>query len=103
MNAPHTSINDNQRLCCGMSHENYLAHRTSFCNQSAHDLAPGRIAVRVQYSPARVRGLTREDEMAALAVELRAPVNQLLYEPGAILDHHPDGALVAQSSSRIQS
>src|SRR2546423_14198216 len=49
-----------------------------------------------------MRGLAREDETPSLAVELRAPVNQLLNISWPILDHHAHSALVAKSCSCVQ-
>ena len=52
------------------------------------DLAARRVAVRVEDATARVRGLLGEGEVALLAVELRAVVDQLEDVARPLLDEH---------------
>src|SRR5947209_19648912 len=85
-----------------MSDESNLALGSRSCNQRANNLTSCRISVRVQDSAARVRGLAREDEPSSFAVELRAPVNQLLYVARTIFDHHAHRPLVAKPRASVQ-
>ena len=68
--------------------------------EDASDLASRRI-MSVKYPPRRVGSLSREVEGAVgMAIEGRAPLDELSNEVGAIRDEDIHGSLVAQTSTR---
>ena len=54
----------------------------------------------VQDAPAAVRALLRERERCALAIERRAPLDQLLDRRGTFFDQRVHGTAVAQAVTR---
>ncbi len=59
--------------------------------QRARDLATGRVAAGVEHAPHRVRALPAEHDLAVLAVEPRADLDELADAVGALVDQHPHG------------
>ena len=73
-----------------------VRQRPRFAVQRARDLAAGRIAMRVQDPAAAVRGFPREREAHPVAIELRAPFDELLDRRRSFLDQRVDRRDVAQ-------
>ncbi len=73
------------------------AERDDTLPQRPANLAAGRVA-RVQHAADAVGGLEAERQLARrVAIEPRAPLDQLAHVPRAFLDEHAHGRLVAQS------
>ena len=70
--------------------------------QSARDLAPRRIAMRMQHPVAAVRAFSREGQPGSLAVELRAPLDELPNRRGSFLHQGAHRRTVAEAVSRVQ-
>jgi len=70
--------------------------------QHPADLAAGRVA-RVQHAPDAVRRLASERELAvAVAIEARAPVDELAHVARSVPDQHVDRPLVAKPVAGAQ-
>ena len=69
--------------------------------QGARDLAAGRVAAGVQPPGDRVRALAAEHDLAVLAVEPRADLDQLADAVGALVDEHSDGVGVAKARAGV--
>ena len=98
--ARDATVSNDEALGLCVSEERDVALASGAREECADYLAPRRVAVRVQYARARVRGLAREQQAAPFAVELRAP----LYEFGDVAppfsDENLHGALVAEARAR---
>src|SRR5207248_2520633 len=98
--ARDATVSDDEALGLCVSEEGDAALSSGAREQCADYLAPRRVAVRVQYSRARVRCLAREEQAAPFSVELRAP----LYEFGDVAppfsDQNLHRALVAEARAR---
>ncbi len=70
--------------------------------ERARDFAAGGIAVGVQNAVAAVRPFAGEGQLAAFAVELRAPVDQLPDGRGTLFHQGVDGGAVAQAVPRVE-
>ena len=70
--------------------------------QRAANLAAGGISVGMQHAAAAVRALAREGDLGAGAIELRAPLDQLLDARRAFLHQHARGLFVAQAVAGLQ-
>ena len=94
--AGRLAVFDQQVRDHGVAAEFDVGQRGGLAVERAGDLAPGGIAVRVQHAVAAVRAFAREGEAVALAVELRAPLDQLLDGARTLLHQRAHGVAVAQ-------
>ena len=95
--APANAVIHQQIGGGGVAAERDVGQRRGFAIQRARDLAAGGIAVRVQNAVAAVRAFAREGELAALAVELRAPLDQLLNRGRALFHQRVHRGAIAQA------
>src|SRR5205085_2263499 len=95
--ARDATVNDDEALGLGVREKRDVALGAGAREQGSDYLAPRRVAVRVQYARARVRGLTREEKATALSVELRAPLYEFTDVAPPFSDKNLDGALVAEA------
>jgi hypothetical protein len=79
-----------------------VRERSRFVVEGARNFASGRISLRVQHAVAAVRALAGERQLVAFAIELRAPIDELLNSRGAFLHQRVDRRTVAQPVSREQ-
>ena len=86
----------------GVTLKAYVGERGGFAVQRAGNFAARRISVRVQNAVAAVRSFAGEGELLALAVELGAPLDQVLNRGGTLLHQRVNGALIAESIARIE-
>ena len=70
--------------------------------ERAANLAAGGIAVGMQHAAAAVRAFAGEGDLGAGAVELRAPLDQLLDARRPFFDQHARGLFVAQAVAGLQ-
>ncbi len=90
---------DDQLLGVGERREHDRPFLPCARDQRPHYLLAGGIAVRVQDAATRMRGLTREDQLSAVAVELRSPIDELLDIAGALDDQRLDRLFVAKAGA----
>ncbi len=79
-----------------------FAEATRLLIECACNLPPGGIAMRVQNAVAAVRAFARERKPLPFAIELRAPVDQLLNRGRAFFHQRADSLAVAESIARIE-
>ena len=80
----------------------HVGKRGRLVVERARDLAPRRIAVRMQDAVAAVRAFAGECQPGSLAVELRAPVDELPDGSGSFLHQGAHRRAVAEAVSRVQ-
>ena len=81
--------------------ELHAAADPSRLRQGAGDLAAGGVAAGVGHPADGVRALAAEHDLAVLAIEPRADLDQLAHAVGALVHEHPDGFGVAQTRAGV--
>jgi hypothetical protein len=94
------AINDDELRRGGIAQDADASVRTDARPQHASDLAACRVA-RMKHAPYAVRRLTREGRRpAGVAIERRAPREQLDDVRGSLTDEHVDRIVIAEAVAR---